>query len=223
MSTEFPRTLSLLRQEKAVSQRVAAAELGISQALLSHYENGAREPGLAFLVRVADYYEVSTDYLLGRTMSRDGGALHPDEIPDVSADKDNVLRGSALAMLQKKLLVNSVALIFDVLGKIGNNSLISTSAGYLSVPIYKLFRLLYCGNVKNPGNFFSVPAFAFSDLSDAEAKLNEYRLQALIGKDDLHIPELSHAELTSQYNALAPSLLTLLHGVGEKIGNNLNP
>ena len=51
MATDFSRTLSLLRQEKGVSQRKAAAELGISQALLSHYENGIREPGLAFVTR----------------------------------------------------------------------------------------------------------------------------------------------------------------------------
>ena len=43
MSTEFSRTLSLLRKERGVSQRVAAADLGVSQALLSHYENGIRE------------------------------------------------------------------------------------------------------------------------------------------------------------------------------------
>ena len=46
MNAEFSRTLSLLRQEKGVSQRTVANELGISQALLSHYENGIREPGL---------------------------------------------------------------------------------------------------------------------------------------------------------------------------------
>ena len=72
MATDFSRTLSLLRQEKGVSQRKAAAELGISQALLSHYENGIREPGLAFVTRACDYYHVSADYLLGRTLSRDG-------------------------------------------------------------------------------------------------------------------------------------------------------
>ena len=67
MATDFSRTLSLLRQEKGVSQRKAAAELGISQALLSHYENGAREPGLAFVCRACDYYGVSADYLLCRS------------------------------------------------------------------------------------------------------------------------------------------------------------
>ena len=63
MATEFSRTLSLLRKERGVSQRVAAADLGVSQALLSHYENGIREPGLAFVSKVCDYYHVSADYL----------------------------------------------------------------------------------------------------------------------------------------------------------------
>ena len=51
MNPNFPRTLSLLRQERGISQRMAAQDLGISQALLSHYENGIREPGLSFVVK----------------------------------------------------------------------------------------------------------------------------------------------------------------------------
>lgn len=38
MNAEFPRLITLLRKEKGISQKQAAAELGISQALLSHYE-----------------------------------------------------------------------------------------------------------------------------------------------------------------------------------------
>ncbi len=56
---DFARTLSLLRQEKGISQRQAAKALGISQALLSHYENGAREPGLVFVGKACDFYNVS--------------------------------------------------------------------------------------------------------------------------------------------------------------------
>ena len=67
MARGFSETMSALRRERGLSQRAAAADLCISQALLSHYENGAREPGLAFLCRACDYYGVSADYLLGRT------------------------------------------------------------------------------------------------------------------------------------------------------------
>ena len=67
MDRSFPETLSALRRERSISQRTAAKDLGISQALLSHYENGAREPGLGFVCRACDYYCVSADYLLGRS------------------------------------------------------------------------------------------------------------------------------------------------------------
>ena len=53
MNAEFPRLITLLRKEKGISQKQAAAELGISQALLSHYEKGVRECGLDFLIRCA--------------------------------------------------------------------------------------------------------------------------------------------------------------------------
>ena len=69
MERNFHETLAALRRARGASQREVAAELGISQALLSHYENGAREPGLRFVCRVCDYYGVSADYLLGRTES----------------------------------------------------------------------------------------------------------------------------------------------------------
>lgn len=66
-SEAFSKRLTEQRKMKGVSQKQAAADLGISQALLSHYENGLREPGLSFLTRAADYYNVSCDFLLGHT------------------------------------------------------------------------------------------------------------------------------------------------------------
>lgn len=70
MERNFPIILSELRKEKGLSQKDAAAKLGISQALLSHYEKGIRECGQSFLIRAADFYEVSCDYLLGRTIEK---------------------------------------------------------------------------------------------------------------------------------------------------------
>ncbi len=67
MGRSFSEVLCELRRGRGLSQRRVAADLHISQALLSHYENGAREPGLGFVVRACDYYGVSADFLLGRT------------------------------------------------------------------------------------------------------------------------------------------------------------
>ena len=90
MSTEFSKVFSALRKSRGLSQRQAASDLHISQALLSHYENGVREPKLDFIVTACEYYGVSADYLLGRTaLKRSFGAtvkndfLAPDAADEI--------------------------------------------------------------------------------------------------------------------------------------------
>ena len=72
MNRAFNERLVELRTEKGLSQKDAAADLGVSQALLSHYEKGIREYSLSFLCKAAEYYNVTTDYILGITDSRNG-------------------------------------------------------------------------------------------------------------------------------------------------------
>ena len=91
---EFNRIIKLLRKERGITQKQAAEDLGVSQALLSHYEKGIRECGLDFVVRVADYYNVSCDYLLGRSAERNGMMLSAEDLPNPEKMKDNVYHGS---------------------------------------------------------------------------------------------------------------------------------
>mgnify|MGYP001623202695 CR=1 FL=1 len=94
MNSHFPRIITLLRKERGLSQKKAAEALQISQALLSHYEKGIRECGLDFVVRAADFYGVSCDYLLGRTPDRSGAILTMEDIPDPdAAGKENRFQG----------------------------------------------------------------------------------------------------------------------------------
>lgn len=65
MNCDFPKIISELRKSRGISQKQAAIDLGVSQALLSHYEKGIRECGLDFLIKLSGYYEVSCDELLG--------------------------------------------------------------------------------------------------------------------------------------------------------------
>ena len=74
--------ITLLRKERNISQKKAAADLGVSQALLSHYEKGIRECGLDFIVKAADYYGVSCDYLLGRSPEPQGRTISYDDIEE---------------------------------------------------------------------------------------------------------------------------------------------
>ncbi len=72
MSIAFASKISALRREKNITQKNAAESLGISQALLSHYEKGIRECNLDFVKKAAIFYDVSADYLLGLSEAKHG-------------------------------------------------------------------------------------------------------------------------------------------------------
>lgn len=59
--------LKELRKSKGISQIRLAMELNTSQNTISRYETGEREPGIAELIKIADYFDISVDYLLERT------------------------------------------------------------------------------------------------------------------------------------------------------------
>lgn len=59
--------LKILRKEKGLTQIALQMHTGIEQALLSKFENGERIPPTDTLIRLADFYEVSIDYILCRT------------------------------------------------------------------------------------------------------------------------------------------------------------
>ncbi len=57
--------LKVLRTQKMLTQEQVAIRLGITKAMISAYELGTRYPSLEMLVKLAQSYNVSTDYLLG--------------------------------------------------------------------------------------------------------------------------------------------------------------
>ena len=60
-----------LLQEKQLSSYRVAKDTGISQGLMNEYKNGVKLPSIENLVKIADYLDVSVDYLLGRTSNPD--------------------------------------------------------------------------------------------------------------------------------------------------------
>lgn len=222
MNADFPRALSLLRQEKGVSQRAAAKELGISQALLSHYENGAREPGLAFVCRACDYYHVSADFLLGRTLNRDGTTIFDvDSLPDASLEKNNILRGSIMATLSKKLLMNSINVLFDLLGKLGRKEAIKAASDYLGIAIYKTFRHLYRADGSRNEDLFALSSRQFltgaanAEMLHCELDYVEALAEQVREKGDF--PDMSNDTLSENYPGQYQSLLQIIHTTGERI------
>jgi transcriptional regulator with XRE-family HTH domain len=220
MNADFPRILTLLRKEKGISQKHAAGELGISQALLSHYEKGIRECGLDFLVRTADYYHVSCDYLLGRSPDRDGSTLTVDDIPDPdAAGKDNVMKGSVLPVLNKKLIANSLNILFDLLQRAGSRALTQEVSSFLMLAVYRMFRVVYSVNPKNQDSFFTIPrrlsspyAAAAMEVCGANAEAAASG-EALEGQDPVEKTEelaITTESLAEQYPLFSSSLLNLV-------------
>lgn len=63
----FAFRLRRLRERRRVSRRVLADLCGVSKSTMSRYERGEQEPAARVVVELADYFDVTTDYLLGRT------------------------------------------------------------------------------------------------------------------------------------------------------------
>ena len=134
MNRDFPRIITLLRKERKLSQKQAAEELGVSQALLSHYEKGIRECGLDFVVRAAGFYNVSCDYLLGMTADRG---------TDDSGTSLNVVIKNPMNSQNRRLVASSTDIIYDILAKAGNRRLTRAVHIYMMTGVYKLFRCIY--------------------------------------------------------------------------------
>ena len=63
----FQERLRLLRSEKGVSQKQVASVLGITEDGYQNYEVGRRKPNFDIIPSIADFFDVSTDYLFGRS------------------------------------------------------------------------------------------------------------------------------------------------------------
>lgn len=167
MRGRFSDILSELRREKGISQRTAATELNISQALLSHYENGLREPGLDFICKAADYYGVSVDYLLGVSDIRSGLVLKN------SGGEASYF--SVCAEIAAKYFSELVA----VLDTWGHAELKNCTAEYLALSLYKLYASL-CGEI-NGAHL----------IADAKMKILEANIIEMVrgGRLKIVIPE----------------------------------
>lgn len=77
-----------VREDRDLKQHEIAQVIGTTQQHYSRYENGENEVPIRVLIALADYYNISTDYLLGRTSCREGvDGLNKSVTPECSAGK----------------------------------------------------------------------------------------------------------------------------------------
>ena len=226
MNADFPRLITLLRKEKGISQKQAAVEFGISQALLSHYQKGIRECGLDFLVKCARFYGVSCDYLLGVSPERNGRQLTVEDIPEADSAKDVVFKGNIMPILNKKLISNSLSIVYDLIGKSESKQLNAEISNYLMMAVYRSFRILYSANPKNENTMFSIPQELVGGYCNAAMMVSEAKAQQMAQGSDKgndKIKNISELKITTEYlmqnyPKQSQALLNLIQNSETKLG-----
>ena len=156
MAGSFSARLAELRKKRGISQKEAASALGISQALLSHYEKGIRECSLDFVKKAAKYYDVTCDYLLGMSNSKKSIAI--------DFDTDDIMSDSEISL---NTIYRAASAVERLLSKRAENSDLAKS--FLTVGLYRLISAATVSGEFSPEllNFSPEVASAVSDITSS--------------------------------------------------------
>lgn len=135
MKNQLGKTISALRRENGWSQKETALKLGVSQALLSHYEKGIRECGLDFLTKAAAVFNCSTDYLLGLT---DSPYPTKNDTDSISAD----LKQYPKFEKSRNDAINTFSLLYSITARLGNPEICKDFNKIVLSDTYLLVRAL---------------------------------------------------------------------------------
>lgn len=217
----------MLRKEKGISQCQAAKELGVSQALMSHYENGIRECSLEFVVKIADYYSVSCDYLLGRSTVRNNTiGYHEDEDEEKNSFLDEKFKPSVIHALNKKIITDSISILYGTLPQLNSKAVSSDITSYLTASVYKIYRMLYDLYLPGAGKIFSVPSDIFEgycnsimEISCAKIKYESrsYQKNNSEYQNKKHHNLLNPEEISEAYPEKYTSLSNLIQNAEKKM------
>ena len=89
---EFKEIIKELRKSKDYSADYVAEKIDIPAGSYKKYESGILNPGVPVVIKLADFYGVSTDYLLGRTDIKAMAGTTPAEQLDVTAAEQEIIR-----------------------------------------------------------------------------------------------------------------------------------
>ena len=101
----FPQRLRTLMTEKKVTQDTLAAVLKKKRQTVSQYMNGISEPGYDSLCKIADYFDVSADYLLGRTQDPKRSPSASDQL---GLSQTNIDYLSSQALIGDRIFIESL-------------------------------------------------------------------------------------------------------------------
>ncbi|WP_069651000.1 helix-turn-helix domain-containing protein [Caloranaerobacter ferrireducens] len=117
-----------LRKEKNITQKELAKILNIQNSTLSQYENGINEPSDEIKIKIADFFNVSIDYLLGRTdnpnpnnsykLTDEEADKLADEIIEIYIKKGKIKRGEKLTPEKIEKILKEIEIFIDMANKL---------------------------------------------------------------------------------------------------------
>ena len=215
----FGERLRALRDERHLRQADMAEVLQITLVHYQRMEYGKVNVPSLTLCFLADYFSVTTDYLLGRSAERNGMMLSAEDLPNPEKMKDNVYHGSVLPTMNKKLISNSLNVLYAKIGQCHSKALTTEVSAYLMTAVAKMFRLLYSAESHNAPSMFSVDARRWPGYSDAVMHSAQANVEALLAGEALPGGEgvadpsclaMTTESLTREYPLYTPSLLNLV-------------
>lgn len=111
MNNRFPQLLQELRQSKEVSQARLASDLKYTQSNISCWENGSVEPKATALICIANYFNVSTDYLLGLEDDFGTRTVTPMSDEYTKEERDIIEQYRSLNPACKKLIKDNIKML----------------------------------------------------------------------------------------------------------------
>ena len=208
--------IKTLREQAGMSQEKLAKRLGITRSSVNAWEMGISTPSTQYIAELAGLFRVSADYLLGRTLSRDGAMIEMDEMVDASEEKES-LKGGVKAKLQKKLLVNTTSVLFDLLGQVGSREAVEAAGAYLSSALYQLFRQLYrCAGGNE--SYFSTAVRTFDmDVLSADMTLSRIRYAKALEAYQGEYPAVDAQSMANSYQGMAQAVAQVFHNTDERV------
>ena len=149
------------------------------------------------------------------------GIFHPS-----AAGKENVFNGNILTVLNKKLIANSLNILFDMLNRAGSNALVTEASDYLMIAVYRMFRIVYSANPKNQSALFKLPATVAHQYSLAAMEVHcANTLSIAEGKPVAEMDPIKDTEkltmstesISKDYPLFASSLLNLVSNAEKAI------
>lgn len=140
-SALFPRRLLELRTKKGITQQKLAADIGVTKSTISLYEQGDNVPDIKTFVKIADYYNVSYDYLLGASDATQRENIDIAENTGLDDKAIKTLKKAKEALLSDKDTERILAKLKIIIINYLLNDSIETHSFFRSIGFYIKYRL----------------------------------------------------------------------------------